>query len=114
MQPLANLFDRVCIGKQELDRGEAGLRRRFETIEERHLVEHQGEIGGKTGHPMSSCYWLVTSARRADACPSRGHTFAPPTRRRHGPCRKPPSSGTFAGRRPTPAPGISPIAPCPG
>ena len=114
MQPLADLFGRVSIGKQKLDRGKASLRRRLETIEERHLVKHEREIGGKTGHPMSSCYWISTAARRADACRSRAHTFAPPTHRRRGPCRKPPSSETFAGLRPRPAPGISPIAPCPG
>src|SRR5271156_4147410 len=63
MQPLADLLGRVCVGKQELDRREASLGRRLETIEERHLVEHQSEIGGKTGHPMSSCYGLLLSYR---------------------------------------------------
>ena len=55
MQPLADLFSRVIVGKQEFHRGKARLRRRVKTVEERNLGEHHGEIGGETGHGMSSC-----------------------------------------------------------
>ena len=40
----------MLVGKQELDGLEAGLGGRLEAIEKRHLVEHEGEIGGKARH----------------------------------------------------------------
>src|SRR5207244_2394013 len=52
---------------------------RLETVEERHIGEHHGEIGGKTGHRLTSCYFSpgnlvpVTLAyiRATDASSSR-------------------------------------------
>ena len=56
LQPLADLFGRMIVGKQEFDRGEPRFRRRLKTVEERHFGEHHGEIGGKTGHRLSSWF----------------------------------------------------------
>jgi hypothetical protein len=64
-QALADLVGRIGIGKQKFDRGKARFRCRLETVEERHFVEHHGEVSGKTGHRPSS---LAISARRAGAC----------------------------------------------
>ena len=118
LEPLADRVRRMLIGKQEFDRGESRFGRRIEAVEERHFGEHHGEIGGETGHRLSSCLALfghdVISVRPADACRSPWHTSAPPRRRHRGPCRKPPSSGTSAARPPRPAPEISRCAPCPG
>ena len=50
LEPLADRLGRMLIGKEEFDRGEAGFRRGLEAVEERHLVEHHREVGGKTGH----------------------------------------------------------------
>src|ERR1700722_4212697 len=105
----------MFVGKQEFHGGEAGLCRSVKTVEERHLGEHHGEIGGKTGHRRSSCgSFLLISARPGDAWRETRHRSAPPGRRRRGPCRRPPSSETSAARLTPPAPEISPCAPCPG
>ena len=69
VQPLADRFRRMIVGKQEFHRGETRLRGRLEAVEERHLVEHHGEIGGKTGHPTVLLFVSISiSARPADAC----------------------------------------------
>src|SRR5947199_4064095 len=46
----------MVVGKQEFDRREAGFCRRLEPVEERHVGEHHGEIGGKSGHRLTSYF----------------------------------------------------------
>jgi hypothetical protein len=50
LQAFAHRIRRMIVGKQEFHRGEARVRRRVETVEERHIGEHHGKIGGKVGH----------------------------------------------------------------
>src|ERR1700692_2493413 len=52
----------MVIRKQEFHRRESRLRRCIETIEERHFGEHHGQIGGETGHRMSSYWYTAVSA----------------------------------------------------
>src|SRR5579864_5638649 len=53
-QAFADLRWGMGVRKQELDRCKTSLRRSLKTVEKRHLVEQQREIGGKVGHRSSS------------------------------------------------------------
>ena len=46
---------RVVVGKLQLDRLEAGRRRRAEALHERALGEQIGKVGGEAGHDLFSC-----------------------------------------------------------
>src|SRR5882672_3556147 len=56
LQPLADLIGGMVVRKQKLHGSESGLRRGFKTVEERDFGEHHGEIGGETGHRLSSFF----------------------------------------------------------
>src|SRR4051812_14851981 len=49
-EPLAYLFGRMVIGKQKFDGGKSRFRSSFEAVEERDVVEHHREVGGKARH----------------------------------------------------------------
>src|SRR5437660_1458655 len=59
LQSGAQIGRRIFIGRGELDGGEAGARRGFETVEKRHLGKQKADIGAEARH---SRYTFNTSA----------------------------------------------------
>src|ERR1700682_3314178 len=55
-QPLANGLRGMFIGKQEFNGRESRPGRFGKAVEEWHFVEHHAEIGGETGHRLSSFF----------------------------------------------------------
>src|SRR5260370_40375740 len=98
MQPLADGLGRMIIGKHEFHGRKPCLRCRIKTVEERHFVEHHGEIGGETGHRRSSCWLSAIAARPAKPGPWLGPTTAPPAHHRRGPSPEPRASENLAAR----------------
>src|SRR5207248_312006 len=83
LEPFADRFGGMLVGKEKFDGGEAGLRRGIEAVEERDLGEHHRKVGGKTGHwnpliylspgsltPVTCAYMRATDASSSRPMPA--------------------------------------------
>ena len=64
-EPLADGLRRMLVGEQEFDGVEPGPGSGLEPVEERHLVEHQAQVGGKARHSSGTPCPILETWRSA-------------------------------------------------